>query len=86
MERLAAMPVRIDQAPHIDGNLDEAVWQRALPATDFIQRDPQEGSPATEQTEIHVLYDDQAIYFGCIPKKKWCIAVLPTTTTSYTLF
>src|SRR5687767_10070337 len=27
----------------VDGRLDEAVWERALPAKDFIQIDPQNG-------------------------------------------
>ena len=48
----------------IDGHLDEADWQRAEPATNFVQRDPDEGKPAVERTEIRVLYDTDAIYFG----------------------
>jgi hypothetical protein len=48
----------------VDGHLDEPDWQRAQPATDFTQRDPDEGKPATERTEIRVLYDDDALYVG----------------------
>ena len=48
----------------IDGRLDEADWQRAELATNFIQRDPDEGKSATERTEVRVLYDADAIYFG----------------------
>ena len=48
----------------MDGILDELVWQDAVPATDFIQREPYQGQKATERTEIRVLYDDKAIYFG----------------------
>ena len=51
--------------PTIDGNLDEEVWKLAPPATDFIQKDPDEGKPASERSEVRVLYDDEAIYFGC---------------------
>jgi len=58
--------VRITKAPVIDGILSEAEWRLAQPATDFTQRDPEEGSPASERTEIHVLYDDEALYFGCM--------------------
>ena len=32
----------------IDGAPDEAVWQKAVPATNFLQRDPENGAPATE--------------------------------------
>jgi hypothetical protein len=48
----------------VDGRLDEADWERAAPAKDFVQRDPDEGKPATEQTEVRILYDDDAIYVG----------------------
>jgi hypothetical protein len=48
----------------IDGRLDESDWQRAEPAADFIQRDPDEGRPAPQRTEVRVLYDADAIYFG----------------------
>ncbi len=48
----------------IDGTLDEAVWSLAQPATDFIQTDPQAGRPATERTEVRLLYDDQNLYLG----------------------
>ncbi|MCK5351227.1 carbohydrate binding family 9 domain-containing protein, partial [bacterium] len=48
----------------VDGILDELAWQDAVPATDFIQREPYQGEKATEKTEIRVLYDDEAIYFG----------------------
>jgi hypothetical protein len=48
--------------PEIDGLLDDAAWALAEIITDFIQRDPDEGEPATERTEVRVLYDDGAIY------------------------
>jgi len=51
-------------APRIDGRLDEAVWQMAQPLTDFVQRDPAEGAPSTERTEIRILTDGEALYIG----------------------
>ena len=48
----------------VDGRLDEADWARAAPAKDFLQKDPDEGKPATEPTEVRILYDDDAIYVG----------------------
>ncbi len=48
----------------IDGRLDEPDWRRAPVATDFIQRDPDEGKPATERTEVRILLDGDAIYVG----------------------
>jgi hypothetical protein len=48
----------------VDGRLDEADWERAAPAKDFLQKDPDEGKPATEPTEVRFLYDDDALYVG----------------------
>lgn len=52
------------KSPKIDGNLSDNVWQDASIANDFIQFDPYNGAPATEQTEVKIIYDDNAIYFG----------------------
>src|SRR5262245_58154876 len=48
----------------LDGALDEPAWATAPIATHFIQNDPREGQPATYDTEVRTLYDDDAIYFG----------------------
>jgi hypothetical protein len=50
--------------PEIDGRLDEAVWALAEPILGFVQRDPDEGEPATERTQAWVLYDDGSLYIG----------------------
>ena len=52
----------------VNGVLDEPAWANAPVAHDFIQNDPREGEPATYDTEVRVLYDDQAIYFGVFAK------------------
>ena len=48
----------------IDGRLSEPAWAAAVPITEFIQQDPVEGQPATQRTEIRILYDDDALYVG----------------------
>jgi hypothetical protein len=53
-----------DERIEIDGVLDEAGWARALPAKDFIQVDPANGSPATEPTEVRIVFTKDAIYMG----------------------
>jgi hypothetical protein len=57
--------VRITTPPAMDGSLADSVWSKAEPAIDFIQKDPNEGKPGSERTEIRVLYDNDALYFGC---------------------
>ncbi|HKJ03166.1 MAG TPA: carbohydrate binding family 9 domain-containing protein, partial [Longimicrobiales bacterium] len=48
----------------LDGVLDDAAWDGVVPASGFIQREPVEGAPAEEDTEVRVLFDDQAIWIG----------------------
>ena len=48
----------------IDGHLDEETWSLITPFDDFLQRDPDEGKPASERTELRVAYDDNALYVG----------------------
>ena len=63
---LIAQAVRVEGAPKLDGTLDDPSWQKAVPITDFRQREPFEGKPATDSTEIRILYTRSAIYFGII--------------------
>jgi len=56
--------IRVDRTPAIDGRLDDSVWQRAIPAGDFVQSDPHEGQPASESTLVWIVYDDAALYVG----------------------
>ncbi|HEX6432723.1 MAG TPA: hypothetical protein VFZ87_00705, partial [Gemmatimonadales bacterium] len=48
----------------LDGILSEAGWAAATPVSGFTQREPDEGAPSTERTEVRVLYDDDALYVG----------------------
>jgi len=48
----------------IDGELNEPEWQQVQPATDFTQQEPFIGEPASERTEVRLLYDDDNIYVG----------------------
>lgn len=56
--------VKITQAPKIDGNLSDPVWQNIPEATNFIQSYPSAGQPASQATVIKVIYDNAAIYIG----------------------
>ena len=48
----------------LDGLLDEAVWQAAPVSSGFRQQEPDEGAPATERTEVRVVYDETTLYVG----------------------
>ena len=55
---------RTARPPVIDGRLTDEVWAAAQVLSEFTQVDPDEGKPATERTEIRMLYDDAALYVG----------------------
>jgi hypothetical protein len=59
-----AFAARTEDALVTDGQLDEAAWQRAAPASGFLQRDPREGAPATERTEFRVVYTATMLHIG----------------------
>ena len=59
-----ARAVRIETPPRVDGVLDEPFWARIRPVTGFRQRDPVDGAPASERTEVRIAYDENALYFG----------------------
>ena len=61
---MSAVRMTADESITLDGRLDEGVWMRAVPATNFRQRDPDNGAPATEQTEVRFAYDDDKLYMG----------------------
>jgi hypothetical protein len=48
----------------LDGRLDEPAWGASVPAAAFRQQQPNEGQPATQQTELRILYDDVSLYIG----------------------
>ncbi|RPI23069.1 MAG: hypothetical protein EHM61_20650 [Acidobacteria bacterium] len=56
--------VRVEGPVTVDGMLTEPEWELAQPATDFIQRLPDTGKPATERTEVRLIYDDLNLYVG----------------------
>lgn len=58
--------VRVNQAPKIDGNLDDAVWANVPIATDFTAVEPIENIPSQQRTEVKVVYTDDAIYIGAM--------------------
>ncbi len=61
-----AQAFRTDTPPHIDGFLNETVWNFALPAEDFYQYDPYNDRMAAFDTEVRFLYDDKALYIGAM--------------------
>ena len=60
----AVKPARVLKPPTIDGRLDDPSWANAARITEFVQRRPLDGAPATERTEVLIAYDNDRLYFG----------------------
>ena len=56
-----------DKAPKVDGELNEPCWQKVDKISNFTQQELNEGAPATEKTQIGIIYTKQALYIGI-----WC--------------
>jgi len=55
-----------DREIRLDGRLEEAVWEEAEAATDFIQQEPEEGAEPSQRTEVRILYDEETLYIGAL--------------------
>ena len=55
---------RAAQPPDIDGVLGENEWNGAAIIDAFTQQEPANGQPATERTEVKILYDAQRLYIA----------------------
>ncbi len=53
--------IRLDEPLRIDGLLTEPIYLTP-PNQTFIQIDPDNGAPASEDTDVWVAYDDEALY------------------------
>ncbi len=62
-----AAPARIAfvrTSPHLDGVLDERVWDTADSVSDLTQRDPTEGAPASERTVVRFIGAPDGLWIG----------------------
>jgi hypothetical protein len=51
---------------HLDGRLAEPDWATTPPIGSLTQREPAEGRPPTEPTDVRVLFDEDSIYIGIV--------------------
>ena len=62
--RPSTTAIRVTTAPNIDGRLDEAMWKEGTPISEFVQRELNEGVPASERTEVRLATDGKYLYIG----------------------
>ncbi len=62
-----AHAVSVEDPPALDGEvLGDPVWAAVEPVSGFRQSAPNEEQPATERTEVRVVFTDDTIYFGIV--------------------
>jgi len=66
-EPRAIKAYKVNQDIMFDGVLSDSIWQKVPHISNFTQRDLDFGKPVTERTEVAVIYDKHALYFGV-----WC--------------
>ena len=74
--RVTMRAVRIMEPLTLDGALDEPVYRTVLPASGFVQNEPLNDVPATEETDAWVLFDDDTLYvsircWDSSPESRW---------------
>ncbi len=58
---------KLHSAPTLDGNiLEDSAWQGVIPASNFWQVQPDEGTPATQRTEVFIGFLDDSLYIGVV--------------------
>ena len=62
--RMTIRAIRLAEPLDVDGALDERLYLDVPPLTDFVQVEPIEGAPATEQTEVWLAFDDDNVYIS----------------------
>ena len=62
--RVTLRAVRLDESLRIDGRRDEDIYTRVPSIGGFVQQEPSEGEPPTQDTNIWVFFDDTTFYFS----------------------
>jgi hypothetical protein len=80
--------IRLSEPIKLDGALDEAVYRDNVPATEFIQQEPNEGQPSTERTEAWVMFDEDNLYVAarCLDSHPERMVVSEMRRDSQTIF
>src|SRR5690349_7208568 len=63
-EKYRYRATRVETPPLVDGDLSDVIWEKADVIDQMIQQEPNNGAPATEKTELRMVYDAEALYIS----------------------
>ena len=74
--RATIRAVKLTEGIRLDARLDEPVYHTVQPVTGFVQMIPDEGAPATEKTEVWIMFDRSHVYVAArvwesAPPSEW---------------
>ena len=74
--RATIRAIKLTQGIRLDGRLDEQVYHTVPAITGFIQQVPDEGAPATEKTDVWIMFDQSNLYvtvraWDSAPPSEW---------------
>ena len=74
--RATVRAIKLTREIRLDGRLDEEVYKTVVPIDGFIQQVPDEGAPASEQTEAWIMFDGTNVYvsarcYDSAPPSEW---------------
>jgi hypothetical protein len=63
-EKYRYRATRVETPPIVDGDLSDPAWMQAAVIDQMVQQEPNNGEPATEKTEVRLVYDSEAVYIS----------------------
>src|SRR5689334_21963166 len=63
-EKFRYRATRVENPPIVDGDLSDPIWEKADVIDQMVQQEPNNGAPATEKTELRIVYDAEALYIS----------------------
>jgi len=63
-DSLTVYAQKISGLIQLDGLLEDYDWAQCKIYSEFIQREPHNGQPASEKTELKILFDEDNLYLG----------------------
>jgi hypothetical protein len=76
-----AIAQRVSGPIRVDGHLSEGDWETTPPIGPLTQREPIEGRPPTEPTDVRILIDDDFLYIGIVCHETHSGGIISTQLT-----
>ena len=78
MGAVTVRAIKLGRGLRLDGKFDEPGYDQVLPVTGLVQQVPNEGAPASEKTEVWIMFDETDLFVGArlwdsAPSSEWVV-------------